>query len=417
MCFPPQVMHGLIVFGPTRSVIFHTAPLSREFVDNVISIAQGDLQMTMADAEVNAYAAKRRRQQRKEEGRPRGLTLNNNSFSSVVAHSGAGSEAIYRASALMGPKGYASQSQPPKQYRPAGQRFVSNKAVPEAAATVTQQRQSTALGTLATVKCMETNFKRVCQGNVVLFPSEHAWLKHHNASFVSVTKEDAPLTRQTRVAQPPQSADDGRTQGSSTPSSARSSSRLDDVPNPFANHDGKGPRPRKGSGSSGLGFVATGSYMGNVAGGESGEATASTDSCALLFWRKIADRVVVLILHEDESLAVAQHVMSNFIVLLVEAFNTYHIRSSVGGAAASVSEGVVETATQQALTRVEEMVKADTAFEQLPTLRDMLLRPELIQEVYSTVAPGHVPALIDTPVAKAAFHRHMSALPGFSVKK
>lgn len=415
------VMHGLIVFGPTGSVLFHTSPFSRDFVDNVIAITQGDLQMMVADMEVNAYASRRRKMAQQRSGRDKedwSGALTNGSFSSVVAHSGAGSEAVFRASTLMGPAKQTASSS--RQYKPAGPKFVSNKSTPEGGLTSLQQQQQTSasLGTLATAKCMETNFKRVCQGTVVLFPSEHAWLKHHTSTFVAVSRDDGQARRQPRAATP--QADDGRTQGSSsTPSSARSSSRLDDVPNPFANYDGKSARPRKGSGSSGLGAVTPGSYLGNVAtGGDSQEGVSSSaDSCVLLYWRKVADRVIVLVLHEDESLAVARHVTSNFIVLLVEAFNTYHIRGSATAGAVSHTDSVAVSATHQALSRVEEMVHADSAFDQLPSLRDMLLRPELVQEVYSTVAPGHIPALIDTPIAKAAFHRHMSTLPGFALRK
>eukprot|EP00658_Telonema_sp_P-2_P026559 TRINITY_DN20739_c0_g1_i1.p1 TRINITY_DN20739_c0_g1~~TRINITY_DN20739_c0_g1_i1.p1 ORF type:complete len:115 (+),score=42.25 TRINITY_DN20739_c0_g1_i1:94-438(+) len=80
------------------------------------------------------------------------------------------------------------------------------------------------------------------------------------------------------------------------------------------------------------------------------------------------------------------------------------VRGSATAGAVSQTDSVAASATHQALTRVEEMVHADSAFDQLPSLRDMLLRPELVQEVYSTVAPGHIPALIDTPIALSLIH-------------
>lgn len=91
------------------------------------------------------------------------------------------------------------------------------------------------------------------------------------------------------------------------------------------------------------------------------------DAATLLLWRKCGDRVFVFVLDGDDCLSLARHAIGVLVVLLSEAFS----KSS----------------------------------EEMPSLKEIISRPDLVQACCSCVAPQHVLATVPLPLAKVMLQR------------
>lgn len=101
-------------------------------------------------------------------------------------------------------------------------------------------------------------------------------------------------------------------------------------------------------------------------GGEDSTPSSSPhshDEPSMIYWRKCTDRVLIFVLESEESLSLARCAMSNFIVLLCETFHN--------------GKG-----------------------DELPSLKEMIARPDWIQACCSAIAPQHVLALVPLNAAR-----------------
>eukprot|EP00758_Cryptobia_borreli_P008517 Tbor_TRINITY_DN5395_c7_g1::TRINITY_DN5395_c7_g1_i6::g.4932::m.4932 len=70
----------------------------------------------------------------------------------------------------------------------------------------------------------------------------------------------------------------------------------------------------------------------------------------------------------------------------------------------------VGIATMGSLMATEIMMRDDIVFDAaLPPLKCMVQRPELVEMCYQIIAPMHILALVDIPVAKVVLHRMVTA--------
>lgn len=248
-------MRGVVIFSVAGDVVFHTAPCSREFVDNVVSSVESDILVKV---------------------------------------------------------GYCSESQngAPQQL-PAGRTDTDSARAGRNASSLRHGGYVPSMSSANTkaLKCI----LGVVDGTVVFFSREHHWLEAIPGSTVLHEDINASTTP-------------------SRPGYERASAECSCVPTPIE----------------------------------------ATEPCILLYWRRVKDKVIVFALEERENLATAKLAMSNFVVLLAEAFK--------GGKAS-----------------------------ELPSLKDILARPELVQMAMNAVTPQHVLALVDLPVAR---HVLMSQLKG-----
>ena len=85
------------------------------------------------------------------------------------------------------------------------------------------------------------------------------------------------------------------------------------------------------------------------------------DGLVLLFWRKVSDKVIVFALEGSVNMSLAKHSMSVLLLLLSDAFRCRG---------------------------------------ELPSLKDIVGKPEVMQACCSCIAPQHVLALVDVQAAK-----------------
>jgi hypothetical protein len=94
------------------------------------------------------------------------------------------------------------------------------------------------------------------------------------------------------------------------------------------------------------------------------------DSGAVVYWRKVGDRVFVFVLDSDENISLAHSAVSNLILLLADAFTC---RSG-----------------------------------EMPSLKDLLVRSELVDECCRCIAPQNILALVDIQAARTCLYRQLN---------
>ena len=352
----------------------------------------------------------------------------------------------------------------------------------------------------ATSLCMARNVKAVCEGIVALSPSEHAWLRHHIATFVTIGESrreetdddliaaDPDAVARVGVVQPPPiTGSSGPTSGGGAFSSPAqtgggggggggggtsaacdglfasghqnsngSGDRLSDIfskgvtvvpaapsANAAHNSDGSGGDSCGGNGSPPKGPIPTISGTGGIVLDPS---VAAAELFVLLYWRKVGDRVFIMVLREEDSVALAKHALSTFIALLSDAFRLYvpdvasmaeagvvatgaggggsggsaatHMGmyhgasvsgASGGGASSSAAAAANLSEAGRLFAAVERVMREDAALSQLPSLRAMTMRPDVVQRCLDIVAPHNVLAMVDLPMARVCLQRQMKS--------
>lgn len=302
-------MKGIIIFASNSTVIFHTSPFARDVVDHVVAVVESDIHVK-ASAAMGLIDADRQRQS---------ALSSSNGLLATTAKRG-GNEVQHPATAAQQQQANAAifRSKSSKRRGPL-QRDLN--MLPPGAVNVTATRHLGGRRPPLTSAFLERNHKRVVDGVVCLFGSEHAWLDAYHR--MTSTSNNSSTSHHAAAA-----------------SDAHSSA----APSTVADHNGSG---------------------------------------MILYWRKVLDRVIVMALDLEESLSLARHATSVLIVLLSEAFR-----------------GKVSLPSASSAANVDSV---------LPTLKEMLGEPEVLQTCCHVVAPQHILSMVSCNAARAMMHQLLGA--------